>query len=56
MMNRDRGNAPEELLPDEEQRPDGAAESTMGFEEMYELYANDVLRMSYYYLGDRQRA
>ncbi len=26
------------------------------FEELYEKYANDVLRVSYYYLGDRQQA
>lgn len=33
-----------------------AAESTLSFDELYERYATDVLRMSYYYLGDRQRA
>lgn len=26
------------------------------FEELYRKYANDVLRVSYFYLGDRQRA
>ena len=26
------------------------------FEELYEKYATDVLRVSYFYLGDRQRA
>ena len=26
------------------------------FEEMYRRYANDVLRVSYFYLGDRQQA
>lgn len=26
------------------------------FEELYEKYAGDVLRMSYFYLGDRQKA
>ena len=26
------------------------------FEELYSLYGNDVLRMSYFYLGDRQKA
>ena len=26
------------------------------FEELYERFANDVLRVSYFYLGDRQRA
>ena len=29
---------------------------TMTFEELYDKYATDVLRVSYYYLGDRQRA
>lgn len=28
----------------------------MRFEELYAAYANDVLRMSYFYLGDRQKA
>lgn len=26
------------------------------YEELYEKYANDVLRVSYFYLGDRQKA
>ena len=26
------------------------------FEALYEKYANDVLRVSYFYLGDRQKA
>lgn len=26
------------------------------FQELYEKYANDVLRVSYFYLGDRQKA
>ncbi len=30
--------------------------STLSFDEIYERYATDVLRVSYYYLGDRQRA
>lgn len=30
--------------------------STLTFEELYEAYATDVLRVAYYYLGDRQRA
>jgi len=30
--------------------------SAMNFDELYERYATDVLRVSYYYLGDRQRA
>ena len=29
---------------------------SLSFEDMYELYATDVLRVAYYYLGDRQRA
>ncbi len=28
----------------------------LNYEELYEKYANDVLRVSYFYLGDRQRA
>ena len=28
----------------------------MQFEELYEKYANDVLRVSYFYLGDRHKA
>lgn len=34
---------------------DGAS-SPLSFDELYTLYATDVLRVSYYYLGDRQRA
>lgn len=30
--------------------------STASFEELYSRYANDVLRLCYFYLGDRQRA
>ena len=33
-----------------------ASFSTLSFDEIYERYATDVLRVSYYYLGDRQRA
>ena len=51
MMNRFQ----EEPVPERE-LPSDAPESTLGFDELYELYASDVLRMSYYYLGDRQRA
>ena len=29
---------------------------TLDFGRLYDLYATDVLRVSYYYLGDRQRA
>lgn len=30
--------------------------STLSFEEMYDLFATDVLRVTYYYLGDRHKA
>ena len=30
--------------------------SSLTFDDLYERYATDVLRVSYYYLGDRQRA
>lgn len=30
--------------------------SSLSFEELYSNYATDVLRVAYYYLGDRQRA
>lgn len=33
-----------------------APSSSLSFDELYERYATDVLRVSYYYLGDRQRA
>ena len=39
--------------------PQEAAEeavSTASFEELYAQYATDVLRVCYFYLGDRQRA
>ena len=29
---------------------------SLAFDEIYERYATDVLRVSYYYLGDRQKA
>lgn len=35
---------------------DGEEQEMTNFEELYEKYANDVLRVSYFYLGDRQRA
>lgn len=35
---------------------DRAPVSDMTFDQLYESYATDVLRVSYYYLGDRQRA
>lgn len=43
----------------EEQEVQQTAElpvSTASFEELYQRYATDVLRMCYFYLGDRQRA
>ena len=33
-----------------------AHSSSLRFEELYDLYATDVLRVAYYYLGDRQKA
>lgn len=30
--------------------------SDLSFDQLYDLYATDVLRVAYYYLGDRQRA
>ena len=30
--------------------------SSLSFEELYDKYATDVLRVAYYYLGDRQRS
>ena len=30
--------------------------SSLSFDEIYAKYATDVLRMCYFYLGDRQRA
>ena len=35
--------------------PEGGV-SELSFDELYARYATDVLRVSYYYLGDRQRA
>ncbi|MEG0050001.1 MAG: RNA polymerase sigma factor [Clostridia bacterium] len=43
--------------PDEDARLGKNGGSDMpNFEELYEKYATDVLRVSYFYLGDRQRA
>lgn len=42
-----------------DQMQTGASSSRMDerqFEALYEKYANDVLRVSYFYLGDRQKA
>ena len=33
-----------------------SAVSVLSFDQLYEQYATDVLRVAYYYLGDRQRA
>ena len=30
--------------------------SSLSFDQLYELYATDVLRVSYYYLGNREMA
>ena len=38
----------------DQNQPSGV--SAMTFDELYENYATDVLRVAYYYLGDRQRA
>ena len=35
---------------------DSLPESDLTFDELYDQFATDVLRVSYYYLGDRQRA
>lgn len=45
------------VAEDYKTRPDESAETSgMTFDELYEAYATDVLRVAYYYLGDRQRA
>ena len=38
------------------ERANGSRMSDEQFEALYEKYANDVLRVSYFYLGDRQQA
>lgn len=47
----------EHSTPDTDREPgkDGGSSMT-NLEELYEKYATDVLRVSYFYLGDRQRA
>ena len=42
--------------PSSGDRKEALPASGMTFDELYEQYATDVLRVSYYYLGDRQRA
>ena len=37
-------------------RPGRTPQSGAQFERLYELYADDVLRMAYFYLADRQKA
>ena len=48
------------LSVDSSDHPEGISSessvSALSFDELYERYATDVLRVSYYYLGDRQRA
>lgn len=34
----------------------GGAASTLGFDELYSMYATDILRVAYYYLGNKQQA
>lgn len=47
----------EHSTPDEDARPGKIGGSDMmNFEDLYEKYATDVLRVSYFYLGDKQRA
>ncbi|MDD2647202.1 MAG: RNA polymerase sigma factor [Eubacteriales bacterium] len=46
-------NAAESVFPD---AGNADAPTALSFEEMYEKYAQDVLRVSYFYLGDRQKA
>ncbi len=48
-------NVTEALDESWESPPDAGAEP-MTFDQLYERFATDVLRVSYYYLGDRQRA
>ncbi len=42
--------------PGPEKLKDSLPASELSFDELYEHYATDVLRVAYYYLGDRQRA
>ena len=44
----------EDSVSIDQSQPSGV--SVMTFDELYESYATDVLRVAYYYLGDRQRA
>ncbi len=47
----------EHSTPDKKTSPGKNGGSEMAyFEELYEKYATDVLRVSYFYLGDRQKA
>jgi len=43
-------------MSDRGEKPAGARMDDQTFSELYERYANDVLRFSYFYLGDRQQA
>ena len=47
----------EHSTPDAQNRPGESGGSDMtNFEDLYQKYADDVLRVSYFYLGDRQKA
>ena len=47
----------EHSTPDSKGTPGNNGGSDMtDFEELYQKYATDVLRVSYFYLGDRQKA
>ena len=39
-----------------DRRDSVSSPSPMSFDDLYEAYATDVLRIAYYYLGDRQQA
>ena len=43
-------------MSDRGKKPAGARMDDQTFSDLYEKYANDVLRFSYFYLGDRQQA
>ena len=43
-------------MPDPETTTQQEETSTLSFGELYELYATDLLRVCYFYLGDRQKA
>lgn len=47
-----RGEHPLSQYPDRT----GISSGTLSFDQLYEMYATDVLRVSYYYLGNREMA